>query len=102
MNLEDNFSSKYQSSAIIQGKMTCTLITFWFYIINVDWFSWAEVEDEKTKVNTEDEIAVFASAKKLYEASLRYLDKMRQIEARQVEKLRYITASNTDTGFLVL
>ena len=48
------------------------------------------MEDEKTKVNTEDEIAVFASAKKLYEASLRYLDKMRQIEARQVEKLRYI------------
>ena len=51
-------------------------------------FSWAEVEDEKTKVNTEDETAVFASAKKLYEASLRYLDKMRQIEAQQVEKLR--------------
>ena len=57
---------------------------------NHNLLSWAEVEDEKTKVNTEDETAVFASAKKLYEASLRYLDKMRQIEAQQVEKLRYI------------
>ena len=46
------------------------------------------MEDEKTKVNTEDETAVFASAKKLYEASLRLLDKMRQIEDQQVAKLR--------------
>ena len=48
------------------------------------------MEDEKTKVNTEDETAVFASAKKLYEASLKYLDQMREIEAQQVEILRLI------------
>ena len=51
-------------------------------------FRWAEVEDEKTKVNTEDETAVFGSAKKLYTASLQYLDQMREIEAQQVEILR--------------
>ena len=50
--------------------------------------SWAEVEDERTKVDTEDETAVFASAKKLYDASLKYLDQMREIEAQQVEILR--------------
>ena len=49
---------------------------------------WAEVEDERTKVNTEDETAVFASAKKLYEASLQYLDRMREIEAQQLKILR--------------
>jgi len=59
---------------------------------------WAEVEDEKTKVNTEDETAVFASAKKLYEASLRYLDKMRQIEAQQVEKLRIQAAQENNNS----
>ena len=51
-------------------------------------FSWAEVEDERTKVNTQDETVVFGSAKKLYIASLRYLDQMRVIEAEQVERLR--------------
>ena len=47
------------------------------------------MEAEK-KVNTKNETEVFGSAKILYEASLRYLDKMRQIEAETVEKLRYI------------
>ena len=52
------------------------------------------MEDERTKVNTADENAVFASARKLYEASLRYLDKMRELEAQQVEELRYVVKND--------
>jgi len=59
---------------------------------------WAEVEDEKTKVNTEDETAVFGSAKKLYTASLQYLDQMREIEAQQVEILRIEAQNENDSS----
>lgn len=46
-----------------------------------------DVEAEK-KVNIKNETEVFGSAKKLYEASLKYLDEMRNIAAEQVEILR--------------
>ena len=52
-------------------------------------YSWTDVEMGK-KVNIKNETEVFGSAKKLYEASLRYLDKMREIAAEQVQKLRWV------------
>ena len=68
-----------------QGLVATGVATTVFIVRNC---RWAEVEDERTKVNTEDETAVFASAKKLYEASLQYLDRMREIEAQQLKILR--------------
>jgi hypothetical protein len=65
------------------------IIIKYLYCLFFHFLSWAEVEDERTKVDTEDETAVFASAKKLYDASLKYLDQMRDIEEQQVEILRY-------------
>ena len=50
---------------------------------------WTDVEIGK-RVNIKNETEVFGSATKLYAASLRYLDKMRQIASEQVDKLRWV------------
>ena len=52
-------------------------------------FRWTYVESGK-RVNIKDETEVFGSATKLYAASLRYLDKMRDIASEQVDKLRWV------------
>ena len=41
-------------------------------------------------MNIKNETEVFGSATKLYAASLRYLDQMRQIASEQVDKLRWV------------